>query len=111
MSMEAKLVAFMAFDTGAGSVTPARAYNCTIARTADGNYVMTLGNGGVDEDVCEIAAVATTGAAAGAGTARVVNVIHTSDTVKNVMVRDDAGAFALASVNISFRKLPPLPTP
>lgn len=111
MSMDSKMVGFMQFDTGAGSVTPNRAYNCTIVRTADGDYNITLGQGGVDGALCDVSAVATSGAAAGAGTARVVNVTHTSDTVKRVQIRDDAGAFALASVNISFRKFPPLPAP
>lgn len=111
MAMEPKLVGFIAFDTGAGTVTAQRAYNATVARTADGDYNVTIGQAGVDEDLCEISASATSGAAVGVGTARIINVIHTSDTVKRVLVRDDVGALALATVNIAFRRLPPLPTP
>lgn len=98
-------VAFAEFATGAGTVTTNRAVNCVVTRTADGDYIVTLGdpianaNMSVDVDC-------SSGAAAGAGTARVVNVTSTSDTVKVVQVRDDAGAFALvASLRIYFKRI------
>lgn len=113
--MDSKLVAHAVFDTGAGTVTPQRLYNCTVTRTADGDYDITMGNaqgvGGVAEDVCEMRYFVTAGEIAGIGTARLLSVIHTSNTVKRVQVRNDAGAFALALVGIAFYKMPPLPTP
>lgn len=110
--MESRLVAFAAFATGAGTVTPVRMYNCTIARTADGDYDLTIGQGGVDVSLMIVASNARAGAAAGAGTARIVNVTSTSDTVKRIQIRDDAGVFAIAeAVHIEIKKMPPLPTP
>lgn len=113
MAMTSKIVGFIVFSTGAGTLVPLRAYNATVTRTADGDYDVTLGQGGVDSLVCEIAsAVTSAGVAGGAGTARILNVFHTSDTVKRLIIRDDTGALAaISAVSISFRRLPPLPAP
>lgn len=116
--MESKIVAFVVFSTGAGTLAVSRAYNCAVTRTADGDYDVSIGPspvngvGGIDSALCDIAAnVTPPGAGGGAGTARILNVIHTSDTVKRVLIRDDAGAFALGAVAITFRRMPPLPAP
>lgn len=106
MSMEAKLIAFVNFVPG-NPPTVAKAYNCTVARTAAGDYNVTIGEGGGDASQTMVTATAGTAAGAGAGTARCPSVIQTSDTVKRIQTRDDAGALADAALlSVMVERLP-----
>lgn len=106
MSMDPKLVAFIAFTPGTPPVV-AKAYNCSVARVADGDYNITLGEGGADSSVCVPSVTPATAAAGGATSARIPSVIQTSDTVKRVQTRDDAGTLANAAFMwVSFERIP-----
>lgn len=106
MSMNPKLAAFIAFTPGNPPVV-AKAYNCTVARVAAGDYNITVGEGGVDQSYAAITPTVGTGAAGGATTARIPSVIQTSDTVKRVQTRDDAGTLADASyLTVAIERLP-----
>ncbi len=105
MSMEEKVVAFMhATIDGEGTPIPDRAYNCTLAVNGVGDYTVTIGQGGVDRQLCQIVLTSET-------STRNPSTIHTSDTAKRIQFRDAAGALADSSFNIEIKKLPPLPTP
>lgn len=106
MSMTAQLIAFVAFTPGNPPVV-AKAYNCTVARTAAGDYNLTIGEGGGDSTQTIVNPVAATAAAAGATSARCPSVIQTSDTVKRVQTRDDAGTLADAAFMwVAIERLP-----
>jgi hypothetical protein len=114
--MQPVLIGYVMFDTGAGTVTPIAEYGGNISRTADGDYNFDMsmnaqGAGGVNEDLCEVRYALTSGDVAGAGTARILNVIHTANSVKRLLIRSDTGALALASGVVAFYRMPPLPTP
>lgn len=92
MSMEPKTVAYVrASIDGEGIVTAERRYNCTLAKSGTGDYDITIGEGGADLRLCMVDAVSQTASAAGATSVRAPSVIHTSDTVKKVQFRNDAG--------------------
>lgn len=106
------MVAYALFVAGAGTVTPVRMYNCTVSRTADGDYDLTIGNGGVDGTLMMPIVTLHADAAGGAGTARIPNVSNTSDTVKRIQIRDDTGTLVWpGGVFVKIEKMPPLPTP
>lgn len=104
MSMEEKVVAYMHATIDENVLIVDRAYNCTLAENAAGDYSLTVGQGGVDRHLCQIVVSAETAE-------RAATTIHTSDTVKRIQFRDAAGALASSSFNIEIKKLPPLPTP
>lgn len=105
MSMEEKVVAYMhATIDVEGTPVVDRAYNCTLAENAAGDYTITVGQGGVDRQLCQIVLTAETAE-------RAPTTIHTSDTAKRIQFRDAGGAIAASSFNLEIKKLPPLPTP
>lgn len=109
MSMEPKTIAYahVTFD-GEGGVVAARLYNCTVADAGAGvgDFNLTLGQGGADRQLCQCVITPEDTATCTGST------IHTSDTVKRIQFRDDAGALA-APVRawIEVKRMPPLPTP
>lgn len=106
MSMDPKLIAFIAF-TPASPPVVTKAYNCSVARTAAGDYNITVGEGGADASQCIVNPIAATAAAGGATSARCPSVIQTSDTVKRVQTRDDAGTLADAAFMwVEIKRLP-----
>ncbi len=112
MSMEQKVVAWgrVTFDAE-GGVVASRLYNCSVADVGAGvgDFNVTIGNGGVDRQLCQIKLRASSATAVGAnGTTS-----HTSDTVKRIQFRDAAGTLAAPTVAAYFEicKMPPLPTP
>lgn len=86
--MRKTLVAFMRATCAEGSVTADRAYNCTVAFTADGDYNLTVGKAGANADnqVLEIEPEVAVNDALG----RVPSAIDTSDTVKRIQFRTAA---------------------
>lgn len=96
------LIGFARCTTGAGVITTDNAYNCSVARTADGDYNVTIGQGGVDATAC-IASVVPDNAAVSQ------SCTHTSDTVKRIRFSDAAGALVLpGGFNVAFWRMPPV---
>ena len=60
----------------------------SVTRTAAGIFVVTLEAGGIDASECVVAT------SVGLGTAQMLSVVHTSDTVKTILSFSDAGAAA-----------------
>ncbi len=114
MSMEPKIAAYAYVTFDEGAVTAQVAYNCTVADAGagDGDFNLTIGEGGVDRELCIIKAIAETAAGDGATSARNASTIHTSDTVKRIQFRDDAGTIvAPVAAWIEIKRMPPLPEP
>lgn len=86
MSLQKTLVAYARCTCAEGAVVTNRAYNCTVAFVADGNYNVTVGKGGADntnvdiEVETELAADDAAGLVASSGSS--------TDTVKKVLFRN-----------------------
>lgn len=82
------LVAFARATCAEGSVTTDRAYNCALSFTADGDYNVTIGKGGANDDneAIEVEAELAAGDAVGS----VPSAISTSNTVKRLQFRTAA---------------------
>lgn len=107
--MRKTLVAFMRATCAEGSVTVDRAYNCTVAFTADGDYNLTIGKGGAD--VGNMIPEVETELAVGNAVGSVPNIISTSDTVKRLQFRTFAAGVLTEPVGfgISIYRLGPAP--
>lgn len=83
--MRKTLVAYMRATCAEGAVVANRAYNCSIAFTADGDYDLTIGSGGAngDNQIVEIETELAVGDAVGS----VPNTAVVTDTVKRLQFR------------------------
>lgn len=108
MAMEPKVVAWCHVSWTQEGVIADHAYNCTVADAGAGvgDLDLTIGEGGVDRQLCQISVTPDLGDSSSATT------IHTSDTVKRIQFRADDGSLETPDgAWIEVKRLPPLPAP